>query len=286
MWAKQIAVGIRAETLVCVIMPVILSFVLVAKYGVLKWQIASLTMACGLLTQMATNLANEYYDYVQGHDVIEKKPLVANTAMNPDNIKYGFIAMIAINSVIAIKLISYAEDFHYILYPLAIICAICTVWYTKGRFSIARLGLGDLFVLLFFGIVPVVASYYLQTASFHMDALIMGVGSGMVVNILLTINNLRDREEDTRTGKHTLIVRFGEKFGRYLFIAVWSICAITIFLVNPSLFSLLLAALFFTPLWILLPKIYSSKYDDCFAYFPLIVALYLVLSITSICDIV
>ena len=84
------------------------------------------------------------------------------------------------------------------------------------------IGLGDLLVLAFFGIVPVTATYYLQTSEINISIIICAVACGMVTDTLLVLNNYRDRDTDRQSGKRTIIVMFGEKFGQqlYLFLGI------------------------------------------------------------------
>ena len=91
----------------------------------------------------------------------------------------------------------------------SVTCAWC---YTGGPYPLAYNGLGDLFVVLFFGLIAVGASYYVQTGALVLDALLLGLGCGLLINNLLVVNNYRDIEGDTKAGKNTLVVRFGRGF--------------------------------------------------------------------------
>jgi len=86
--------------------------------------------------------------------------------------------------------------------------------YTGGPFPLAYLGLGELFVILFFGLVAVEGTYYLQTLDFDIDALVLGLQQGLLATVLIVVNNARDICQDSKAGKKTLAVRFGLKFAK------------------------------------------------------------------------
>jgi 1,4-dihydroxy-2-naphthoate octaprenyltransferase len=87
------------------------------------------------------------------------------------------------------------------------------VWYTAGRYSLAALGLADLFVFVFFGPVAVGGTYYVQALSLPLEVLVAGAGPGLLSIGILLVNNVRDVAEDREAGKRTLVVRFGRRFG-------------------------------------------------------------------------
>ena len=88
------------------------------------------------------------------------------------------------------------------------------ILYTAGPFSLAYLGLGEVFTFLFFGLVATAGTYFVQTLSYSLDAVLLGVMPGCYSVVLIALNNLRDRATDQRVNKKTLAVRFGEKFAR------------------------------------------------------------------------
>jgi 1,4-dihydroxy-2-naphthoate octaprenyltransferase len=92
---------------------------------------------------------------------------------------------------------------------VGLLSLVCVVAYTGGPFPLAYLGLGDLFVFVFFGLVAVAGTYWVQATAFPPDALLAGVGVGALSTAILVVNNLRDRATDARAGKRTLAVRIG-----------------------------------------------------------------------------
>jgi 1,4-dihydroxy-2-naphthoate octaprenyltransferase len=95
--------------------------------------------------------------------------------------------------------------------------------YTGGPMPLAYRGLGELFVVLFFGLVAVSGSAFVQSGRWHFEALVAGVQIGMLSTVLIAINNLRDIEEDAKSGKRTLAVRFGVGFAK---MEIFSLCAL------------------------------------------------------------
>jgi 1,4-dihydroxy-2-naphthoate octaprenyltransferase len=127
---------------------------------------------------------------------------------------------------------------------IAAISLILAIAYTAGPLPLAYLGLGDLFVLLFFGPIATGGSYFLQTHTISLPSVLAGLGPGLLSTAILTVNNLRDVNEDAKAEKRTLVVRFGEKFGQWEY-------------TSAILLSALLPCLWgkYLPLLILLPAI-------------------------------
>ena len=103
-------------------------------------------------------------------------------------------------------------------WPIVVIGILSLVFgyaYTGGPYPLAYVGLGDVFVVLFFGLVAVGGTYYLQTLTFNAGAFVAGLQVGLMATVLIAINNLRDVEQDSEAHKKTLVVRFGQSFARY-----------------------------------------------------------------------
>ena len=136
--------------------------------------------------------------------------------------------------------------------------------YTAGPYPLAYHGWGDLLVLVFFGIVPVGCTYYTLCHDWNWNVTIASIACGLVSDLLLMLNNYRDREQDKISGKRTLIVRFGEKVGRYAYLALGilavGLCAFYAF--NGYLMASLLPILFFIlhfTTWREMIRIYQGK---------------------------
>ena len=172
--------------------------------------VAGATLAAALLIQIATNLANDYYDFRRGADDENRLgPARAAAAglLDPSSVFAGFVACLAAAAVLGIGLVAHGG------WPILAIgvVSLALAWaYTGGPYPLAYHGLGDPFVLVFFGVVPVAGTYFLQTGRFDAVAWLAGVPAGLLAVAILVVNNLRDRDTDARSGKRTLAVRIGD----------------------------------------------------------------------------
>lgn len=212
----------RPKTLWAAVAPVVVGTAIAFDRGVVVWTIALVALVTALLIQIVTNFANDYFDYKKGADSGDRiGPVRATQA--------GLISPKAMKSATAaaLCLTCFAEG--YLVYRggwpillLGILANLSAILYTAGPFALGYLGLGDIFVLVFFGPVAVGGTYYVQALSIDAIPILAGLGPGLLSMAILTVNNLRDIESDRRAGKKTLAVRFGEKFARaqYLFAVV------------------------------------------------------------------
>lgn len=168
-----------------------------------------------VLIQIGTNLANDYFDFVKGADRSDRKgPLRVTQA--------GLVTEAAIKRAMIIVFGLAVVSGLYLIYrgglpilAVGVISIIFGVLYTGGPFPIGYLGLGDLFVFIFFGLVATAGTYYVQTLELTTVAIAAGIAPGLYSSAILAVNNLRDIEEDRKTGKRTLAVRFGRGFARF-----------------------------------------------------------------------
>lgn len=187
--------------------------------GINLW-IMGLCLLTTLLLQILSNFANDYGDHQKGSDTSERiGPLrgIQKGAIKPAQLRQGLILVIIASllsggSLVAISYQSFVDVLVFCgLGALAIIAAIT---YTVGHKPYGYMGLGDLSVLIFFGLLAVMGSYYLQTHQWHWAILLPALGSGLLAVAVLNINNLRDIEQDKKAGKNTLVVRLGVQKGR------------------------------------------------------------------------
>lgn len=209
----------RPKTLMASIAPVVLGTAIAFGDGVYHLPTAILCLIGALSIQILTNLANDYFDFKKGTDTAERigptrvmqAGLVSSTSMI-----FAMTVVTALALVVSYFLIMRGGT------PIMII-AICSMilafLYTAGPVSLAYLGLGDLFVLIFFGPVAVAGTYYVQSLEINPAVVIAGFGPGLLSAAILTINNTRDIETDLKAKKKTLAVRFGRSFAltEYLF---------------------------------------------------------------------
>jgi 1,4-dihydroxy-2-naphthoate octaprenyltransferase len=163
-----------------------------------------------LLIQVGTNLANDYYDFVKGTDTEERLgPLRVTQAglIPPESVRRGMLLTLGAAFLVGVYLV-WVGGLPIVVVGLASLA--CAVAYTGGPFPLAYNGLGDVFVFVFFGLVAVGGTYWVQASALPSDVLLAGVGMGALNTAILVVNNLRDLETDARAGKHTLAVILGK----------------------------------------------------------------------------
>ena len=173
---------------------------------------AAITFAV-LMIQVGTNYANDYYDFIKGADTEKRMgPVRATQAglVSATAMRRAFLVVFTLAAAAGLYLV-WKGGIAIILIGLASI--ICGILYTAGPWAIGYMGLGDLFVLLFFGPVAVGGTYYLQTDQINFTVILAGLAPGLISTALLTINNIRDYQTDKIAGKKTLVVRLGIPFG-------------------------------------------------------------------------
>ncbi|MGI6523884.1 MAG: 1,4-dihydroxy-2-naphthoate polyprenyltransferase [Bdellovibrionota bacterium] len=216
----------RPKTLVASAMPVCVAFVMAAEKEGAKPLVFFITLFCAIVIQIATNLINDYFDYLKGADTENR---YGPTRM----VTAGLVSVRSIRIAIAICLIVALLLGGYLVllggYPIAIIgiiSLICAFAYTAGPSPLAYNGWADLFVWIFFGPVAVGGTYYLLTGGVTFSSLLVGAALGSLITSILVVNNLRDVDGDRRVNKRTLTVRFGEKFSKAQYLILMSLGAI------------------------------------------------------------
>lgn len=222
----------RPKTLWAAISPVLIGTAL--AYGDRKahWLSAFLAAFGAVLIQVGTNLSNDYFDFVHGADKGERLgPIRVTQAglIKQKTMKRAFIMVYALAALATLYLIWRAG---WPILVIGVLSIASGLLYTAGPFPLAYYGLGDIFVLIFFGLVAVGGTYYVQALEINPSVILTGLAPGLLSTAILTVNNLRDIHTDKEAGKKTLPVRFGETFGRmeYLFCIVIP-CLIPIILV-------------------------------------------------------
>jgi len=199
---------------------------------VVLW-ICCLLFAC--LMQIVANFINDIYDFQKGTDREDRlgpERACAQGWITPSAMKKGIVVTIIIACLTG--LVAVALSYQYLpmkgveFIILGISCVIFAFLYTT---RLSYLGWGDLLVLIFFGFVPVCGTYYLQTLNISTNAILLSLISGIAIDALLMINNYRDREQDRISGKRTIVVRFGEKCGRYAYLTIGIIVTVLVFVV-------------------------------------------------------
>jgi len=176
----------------------------------------ALSLLTASLYQILSNLANDYGDGVKGTDDHRRQgPLraIQSGIISPDEMKRAIVltVILSVMSTLALLVTAFGRiDTTFIAYFLLGLAAVwAAIKYTVGRTAYGYAGLGDLFVLIFFGFVAVAGSYYLYTGRFNLYIMYPALAIGLMSVAVLNLNNMRDRETDLRSGKITLAVKLG-----------------------------------------------------------------------------
>ncbi len=203
----------RPRTLSAAVSPVLVGTAL--AYGGLtpiRWPIFFWALSGAIFIQIGTNLVNDAIDFKRGTDTAERLgPMRVTQAglLSANAVLGGAYVCFAMAALCGVPLILRGG------WPIVVIgvaSIVAAYAYTGGPYPFAYHGLGEIFVMVFFGLVAVEGSYYLQKLAFSRDAFLGGVACGALAVVLLAINNLRDLEGDRASRKLTLAARFGERF--------------------------------------------------------------------------
>ena len=207
----------RPKTLPAAVAPVLVGSALAWRDGAFIGFAALGCLVFALLIQVGTNFANDYYDFVQGADTAERvgpKRAVAAGWVSPPVMKLAIIAVFALAFGAGLSLLPYGG---WPLLVVGVASIVCGVAYTGGPYHLGYHGLGDLFVFLFFGLVAVCATYFVQVGTVTLSAGLVATGVGLLAANILAVNNYRDVETDAKAGKRTLVVRWGRRSARWQF---------------------------------------------------------------------
>lgn len=208
----------RPKTLPAAISPVILGIALAWDAGAFHFPAALCALLGAILIQIAANYANDYYDYIKGADAGERLgPVRATQAglVKPAQMKRAMITVLGLASLSGLYLV-YRGGWPILV--IGLLSMLFAVLYTAGPYPLGYIGAADLFVLIFFGPVAVAGTYYVQAMHLPWTPVWIGLGPGLLSVAILTVNNLRDVNQDRLSGKKTLAVRFGVWYARVQYI--------------------------------------------------------------------
>lgn len=212
---KNWMLACRPKTLPAAVAPVVMATAMAFGDGLWHWPTALVCLLTAVTIQIGTNLANDYYDFKKGTDTVERVGPVRVTQaglIKPQTVRNAFILVFALTMTGFLILVGRGG---WPIGILGVICILSGIFYTAGPRPLGYLGLGDIFVLVFFGPVAVAGTYYVQTYELNYAVILAGLGPGLISVAILAVNNYRDIEGDRRSGKKTLAVRFGPLFGQY-----------------------------------------------------------------------
>lgn len=194
--------------------------------------VMALCLLTTILLQVLSNFANDYGDHQKGSDTEERiGPLrgIQKGAISVKELKWGLILIVVASFLSGSFLIGIAYECLSDLLAFAglgILAIVAAITYTVGAKPYGYMGLGDISVLVFFGLLGVGGTYYLQTHSIDSHIILPAIGSGLLASAVLNINNLRDIEQDAKAGKNTLAVRLGAYKGRVYHCILLSVAAL------------------------------------------------------------
>ncbi|KYG67173.1 1,4-dihydroxy-2-naphthoate octaprenyltransferase [Bdellovibrio bacteriovorus] len=213
---KSVLLAFRPKTLTAALVPCLAGTALVRAIG-LSWDgwVLFYALMASFLIQIGTNLVNDAVDFKKGADtekrigpqrITQAGIMTANQVMSLGSLCFALAVLCGIPLVLKGGAVIVAIGIASVLMGYA---------YTAGPFPLAYLGLGDLFVILFFGLLAVMGIVYLNVGEWMPEAFVLGLQIGFHATVLIAINNLRDRAGDALVNKKTLAVRFGVKFSRF-----------------------------------------------------------------------
>ena len=254
----------RPKTLAAAATPVLLGCALAYTDGIFQWIPAILCFLFAFSMQIDANFINDYYDYLKGSDREDRlgpERACAQGWITLSAMKKGMIFITLLSCFWGLLLLKYCG---LEMIPVGLLCVLFAFLYTAGPYPLAYHGWGDVLVIVFFGFVPVGCTYYTMAHDWTWNVTIACAACGLVSDLLLMLNNYRDREQDKISGKRTLVVRFGEPAGRwaYLVLGILAVGLCSFYAFNGYLMASLLPILFlilhFTT-WREMVRIYQGK---------------------------
>jgi len=220
----------RPKTLVASFVPICVAFKNTFSVNEPNLTSIGLTIGCLffiILIQVSTNLANDFYDGLKGVDnnrFNALKRFVSSGELCPDKVFLATKILLILSFIVGLLVMHFSDASKWLV-VVGVICIILSIVYTGGPYPLAYNGLGDIFVILFFGFVSIELTKYILCVSNNYVfefSFILSISVGLLINNLLIINNYRDYENDLIYEKKTTIVKFGKRFGKIFFLA--SLC--------------------------------------------------------------
>ena len=236
----------RPRTLPAAVSPVMVGTAMAVADGKFEFMPAFAALLGALLLQIGVNLANDYFDFKKGIDTSERLGPVRVTQSGlipPDRVRLAMIIIFSGALAVGLYLTAIAG---WPILAVGMACILASLAYSGGPFPLASHGLGDLFVFIFFGLVAVCGTYYVQALQVTTQVLWLSVPVGCLITAIIVVNNLRDIPTDQKSGKNTLAVILGERGAKleYLLLVIGAY--------------IMPAAFFFSggfSVWVLLPLI-------------------------------
>ncbi len=207
-------VALRPKTLVIAVVVVGVGTALAAHLGSVRADAAAAALAGALLLQIASNFANDLFDFRKGADTPQRlgpTRAVAAGLLTQRAITGGLVLVLLAALAVGVFL---SLQTSWVILAIGVAGMVSAVAYTGGPYPLGYHGLGDVFVFLFFGLAAVAGTVFVQTGTWEPVALALGVPMGLLAAAVLTVNNIRDIDTDERAGKRTIPVRLGRSRAR------------------------------------------------------------------------
>ncbi|MGN0032349.1 MAG: 1,4-dihydroxy-2-naphthoate octaprenyltransferase [Candidatus Limimorpha sp.] len=206
----------RPKTLLVSIAPVLMSIALSSHHADIKWLPALICLLFALLAQVVSNFINDYSDGVKGSDSQRLGPerMVASGYIPPKKMLRATIIMLIVSFMLGCCLLYWGG---WVLLPFGLLILLCAIAYSWGPFPLSYHALGDVAVVLFYGVAPVALTFFIQTGYVDLNIAIAGLAIGIVTDNLLIVNNYRDFSQDAANGKKTTVILFGRDIMRMVY---------------------------------------------------------------------
>lgn len=205
----------RPKTLTAVLVPIIVGTALAQAHDFqIEWWVTVFTLFSALAIQIATNLFNDAIDFKKGADTSERlgpKRIALSGEASVKTVQTVAFVFLILAFLLGVPLVIRGGE---LIVFIGILSLFLAYGYTGGPWPLAYKGLGDIFVILFFGLIAVFGIYYLYTKTWNLSVIVAGLQTGFLCTVLIAINNARDIEQDKKANKLTLPVRFGLSFVR------------------------------------------------------------------------
>ena len=235
LWLK----GARLRTLPLAVAPILIGSGTASLWGSFKLGLAVLALLVALFLQIGVNYANDYSDGIRGTDKNRVGParLTGGGLVEPKLVRNAAFVCFGLAGLVGLAITLITGHWWFI--AVGLVCIITAWFYTGGKKPYGYLGLGEVIVFIFFGLIAVIGTDYIQTNELNPLAALGGCTAGCFATAVLLINNIRDIETDRKSGKRTLSTRIGKKFSLVLFVfLIWAPFALA------------------TPLWFIAPAVF------------------------------
>lgn len=252
----------RPKTLPAAVAPVLVGTALAFHDGRMAIAPALAAMVAAVFIQIGVNFANDYFDYVKGIDTPDRigpVRVAASGLIAPEALRVGIAVVLGLATLLGVYLVIVGG---WPILAIGVASVLAALAYSGGPFPIASNGLGDLFVFIFFGLLAVGGTYYVQALTLAPAVPIAASAVGMLNTAILVVNNYRDIETDARTGKRTLAVMLGRRGTQIEYVVLLVLAyALTVALAVGDLGPWVLLALLSVPLTVPLVRTMTTATD-------------------------